>query len=86
MDVRQAIGMIADAWKYVKQTTVANCWRHVGILQPSGDQYEDIRRLLGDIHSMTSYLDIDPSEKMMAKDYVTDLKSSALAPDHQHPS
>ena len=78
MDVCQAIGMIADAWKDVKQTTVANCWRHVGILQPSGDQGdnadqqngEDIRSLLGDIDSMTSHLDIDPSERMMAKDYV----------------
>ena len=78
MDVRQAIGMIADAWKDVKQTTVANCWRHVGILQPSGDQDdnadeqngEDIRCLLGDIDSTTSRLDIDPSERITAKDYV----------------
>jgi hypothetical protein len=36
-DLRQAIGMIADAWKDVKQATVANCWKHVRILQLSGD-------------------------------------------------
>ena len=78
MDLRQAIGMIADAWKDVKQTTVANCWRHVGILQPSGyqddnaDQQngEDFRSLLRDIDSMIGCLDIDHSERMTAKDYV----------------
>ena len=80
MDVHQAISMIADTWKDVKQTTVANCWRHVGILQPSEDQDdnthqqndEDIRSLIGNIHSTTSHLDIDPSEEMTAKDCTND--------------
>ena len=44
--MRQAIVMIADAWNDVKQTTVANCWRHVGILQPSRDQNDDALLLL----------------------------------------
>ena len=44
VDLRQAIGMIADAWKAVKQTTVANCWRHVGIIQSSGDQDDNVEQ------------------------------------------
>ena len=69
--------MIADAWKGVKQTTVANCLRHVGIIQSSGDQDDnvdqhgqDMGSLLGEIDSTTRRLDIDPAERMTAKEYV----------------
>ena len=70
--------MITDAWNDVKQTTVANCWRHVWIMQPSRDQNdsvdqqrgEDIGSLLGDIDSSPHYLAIDPSERMSAKDNI----------------
>lgn len=33
VDLRQAIGMISDAWGDVKTPTTANCWRHVGIIE-----------------------------------------------------
>ena len=76
-DLRQGIGMIADAWKDVKQATVANCWKHVRILQLSGDHDnstdqngEDITPLLSNIDAMTRRLEIDPSERMLARDYV----------------
>lgn len=77
VDLRQAIGMIADSWKDVKQGTVANCWKHVGILQFGEDQYdttdlnpEDIRPLLSNIEAMTHRLEVDPSKRMAAEDYV----------------
>ena len=35
--MKQAIYFIHDAWKDVKQTTIANCWKHSGIL-PSTDK------------------------------------------------
>jgi hypothetical protein len=62
--------MIADSWKDVKQGTVANCWKHVGILQFGEDQYdttdlnpEDIRPLLSNIEAMTHRLEVDPSKR-----------------------
>ncbi|XP_008302761.1 tigger transposable element-derived protein 6 [Stegastes partitus] len=32
INVKDAIYFIRDAWKDVKQSTIANCWRHAGIL------------------------------------------------------
>ena len=31
INVKQAIYFIHDAWKDVKQTMIANCWKHTGI-------------------------------------------------------
>ena len=39
-DLKQAITMLSDSWREVTSTTIANCWRHVGILpqQEEGDE------------------------------------------------
>lgn len=53
---RQAIDWFAEAWDATKQETIANCWRHAGILPPrmqSEEEFDDrvaeIAKMLADL-------------------------------------
>ena len=55
---------VEQAWKDVKQTTIANCWKHTGIIPTTNEdsvQSPDTSQAEEELHALTTSLEIlDP--------------------------
>ena len=91
IDVRTALEMIKTSWSDVTPTTITNCWKHTGIVQPSipesahkpTDPDEDLSlmNLLGrDVSLLASRIDMIPSHKMSAQELIEIDSNIEVAP------
>ncbi|CAG8640435.1 8838_t:CDS:1, partial [Paraglomus occultum] len=71
VNIKEAVEMIADAWRNVKPMTIKNCWQLTGIL-PASDNMEidEIDEDMSNLISALNHLKIaDSSMNMTAEEY-----------------
>lgn len=40
INIHEAIAYISDAWNSMKPQTIANCWRHTGLMQGEAEELQ----------------------------------------------